>query len=88
MRYAPGSRALNLTSYLAPEHQRYIVTVKTDSNLDYVFAQEELHTSVVCYCYCFLAAYLALAGLNLLAQISDRIHHFTALNSVHVRKLG
>ena len=36
----------------------------------------------------FLAAYLALAGLNLLAQISDRIHHFTALNSVHLRELG
>ena len=49
---------------------------------------EELHTSVGCQCYCFLAAYLALAGLNLLAQLSDRIHHFTALNSVHVRKLG
>ena len=30
----------------------------------------------------------AVIGLNLLAQISDRIYHFTALNSVHVRKLG
>ena len=28
------------------------------------------------------------SGLNLLAQISDRIHHFTALNSVHLRELG
>ena len=50
--------------------------------------QEELHTSVVCYCYCFLATYLALASLNLLAQISDRIHHFTALKLVHLRGLG
>ena len=50
--------------------------------------QEELQTSVVCNCCCFLAGYLALAGLNLLAQLSNRIHHFTALNSVHVRKLG
>ena len=30
----------------------------------------------------------AVIGLNLLAQISDRIYHFTALNSVHVRMLG
>ena len=29
-----------------------------------------------------------LAGLNLLTQLSDRIHHFTASNSVHVRKIG
>ena len=38
----------------------------------------------------FLAVYPPLAGLNLLAQLSDRIHnfHFTALNSVHVRNLG
>ena len=36
----------------------------------------------------FWAGYLAVAGLNLLAQLSDRIDHFTALNSVHVRKLG
>ena len=36
----------------------------------------------------FLAGYLAVAGLNLLAQLSVRIHHFTALNSVHFRKLG
>merc|ERR1712226_633484 len=45
-------------------------------------------TSVVCLCCHFLAAYLALAGLNLLAKISDKIHHFTALNSVHLRELG
>ena len=36
----------------------------------------------------FLAEYLALAGLDLLAQLSDRIHHFTALNSVHLKKFG
>ena len=49
---------------------------------------EELQTFVLCYCYCFLAEYLALAGLSLLAQLLDRVHHFTSLNSVHVRKLG
>ena len=43
--------------------------------------EEELQTSVVCFSYCFLAAYLALAGLmNFLAQLSDRIHHFTVYN--------
>ena len=43
--------------------------------------EEELQTSVVCFCYCFLAAYLALAGLMIfLAQLSDRIHHFTVYN--------
>ena len=36
----------------------------------------------------FLSEYRALAGLNLLAQLSDRIHDCTALNSVHVKKLG
>ena len=35
----------------------------------------------------FLAEYLALVGLNLLAQISDRIHHFTALNSYPVLRV-
>ena len=36
--------------------------------------EEELQTSVLCHCYCFLLAYLALAGqMNLLAQLSDRI---------------
>ena len=49
--------------------------------------QEELQASVLFSC-CFLAEYLAVAGMNLLVQLSDRIHHFTALNSVHVRKLG
>ena len=50
--------------------------------------QEELQTSVLCHCYCFLAEYLALAGLNLQAELSDRIIHFSALNSVHDRKFG
>jgi len=50
--------------------------------------KEELQTSVLASCCCFLAGYLAVAGLNLLAQLSDKIHHFTALNSVHFRKLG
>ena len=50
--------------------------------------QEEIQTYVFCHRYCFLAEYLALAGLNLLAQLSDRIHHFNALNLVHVKKLG
>ena len=34
--------------------------------------QEELQTSVLCHC-CFLAEYLALAGLNLLTQLSDSL---------------
>ena len=38
--------------------------------------------------YGFLAKNLALAGLNLQPQLSDRIIHFSALNSVHDRKLG
>ena len=46
-----------------------------------------IHPRIIKNIY-FLAEYLALAGQNLLAQLSDRIHHFTALNSVHVRKLG
>ena len=50
--------------------------------------REEFQTSVLSSCCCFLAGYLAVAGLNLLAQLSDKIHHFTALNSVHFRKLG
>ena len=33
------------------------------------------------------AGYLAVIGLNLLAQSSDRMHHFTALISVHDGKL-
>ena len=49
--------------------------------------QEELQTSVLCHCCCFLAEYLVLAGLNLQAQLSDTIIHFGALNSVHDRKL-
>ena len=49
--------------------------------------QEELQISVLCHCCCFLAKYFALAGLSLLAQLSDRIIHFSALNSVHDRKL-
>ena len=36
----------------------------------------------------FFGRILAVAGMNLLAQLSNRIHQFTALNSVHVRKLG
>ena len=36
----------------------------------------------------FLPEYLALSCLNLPAQLSDWIYYFTALNSVHVRKLG
>ena len=36
----------------------------------------------------FFAEYLALAGLKLLAQLSYRIHHVTALNLEHVKKLG
>ena len=36
--------------------------------------------SVLCLCFCFFwmkwAGYLAVAGLNLLGQISDRISHF------------
>ena len=41
--------------------------------------EEELQTSVICFC--LLAAYLALAGLrNFLAELSDRIHHFTVYN--------
>ena len=36
----------------------------------------------------FLAEYPVLAGLNLQAQLSDTIIHFSALNSVHDRKLG
>ena len=43
--------------------------------------EEKLPTSLHCLCYCFLVEYLALAGLmNFLAQLSDRIHHFTVYN--------
>ena len=43
--------------------------------------EEKLQTSVPCLCYCFLVEYLALAGLmNFLAQLSDKIHHFTVYN--------
>ena len=43
--------------------------------------EEELQTSVLCHCYCFFLAYLALAGLmNLLAQLLDRIIHFSEYN--------
>jgi len=42
--------------------------------------EEELQTSVLCHC-CFSVEYHALAGLmNLLAQLSDRRHHFTVFN--------
>ena len=34
------------------------------------------------------AGYLAVIGLNLLSQLTDRIHHFIALNSVRDGKLG
>ena len=57
--------------------------ISSHSHID----QEELQTSVLCHCCCFLAEYLALASLNLQAQLSDRIHHFAALNSEHVKKL-
>ena len=41
--------------------------------------EEKLQTSVPCLC--FLVEYLALAGLmNFLAQLSDKIHHFTVYN--------
>ena len=43
--------------------------------------EEKLQTSVARLCYCFLVEYLALAGLmNFLAQLSDKIHHFTVYN--------
>ena len=43
--------------------------------------EEELQASVFCHCYCFLVTYLALAGLmNLLDQLSERIHYFTVYN--------
>ena len=45
--------------------------------------EEKLQTSVPCLCYCFLVEYeyLALAGwMNFLAQLSDKIHHFTVYN--------
>ena len=43
--------------------------------------EEKVQTSVPCLCYCFLVEYLALAGLmNFLAQLSDKIHHFTVYN--------
>ena len=43
--------------------------------------EEKLQTSVPCLCCCFLVEYLALAGLmNFLAQLSDKIHHFTVYN--------
>ena len=70
----------------------WLLTIKENTksifNHSTQMQEQKLQTSVLCHCYCFLAEFLALAGLNLLAQLSDRIHHFTALNSVHVRKLG
>ena len=40
--------------------------------------EEELQLSVLCYCYCFLVEFLALAGMmNLLAQLS---RHFAVYN--------
>ena len=46
--------------------------------------EDELQTSVLYHISCFLfAEYLALAGLmNLLAQLSDRIHHFMDYNNL------
>ena len=59
----------------------YRLEKKSNLSLPTQMQEEELQTSVVCFCYCFLAAYLALAGLmNFLAQLSDRIHHFTVYN--------
>ena len=45
-----------------------------------------IHPRIIKNIY-FLAEYLALAGLNLLAQLSDRIHSFTALSSVMLESL-
>ena len=45
--------------------------------------EEVLQTSLLCHYYCFLVEYLALAGLmNLLAQLSDTIYHFTVSNAI------
>ena len=54
---------------------------KAGSNVCTEKREEKLQTSVPCLCYCFLVEYLALAGLmNFLAQLSDKIHHFTVYN--------
>ena len=47
--------------------------------------QEELQPSVLCHCYCFLAEYLALAGLNLLAQLTDYVRVYFKLPSCLLR---
>ena len=60
-------------------------TLSTSHQCTYM--QEESQSFALSSCCCFLAGYLALAGLYLLAQVSDRIHHFAALNSENlVRK--
>ena len=40
---------------------------------------------VLCHCCCFWAEYLALAGLNLQAQLSDRIIHFSGKDRFSVK---
>ena len=84
--------AFRLCLFYPCPHPQSIIHKLRQINLficfSYTEMREEFQTSVLSSCCCFLAGYLAVAGLNLLAQFSDKIHHFTALNSVHFRKLG